>query len=169
MFGNIAKPIYTTKTVNDLEACQNITISDDDDGARRFDEKIDASPLNTQTEILTDSTTNYSNRITESKKISSCQEDSTVNGTIFILIILVVLALFFGWIVSLVKLPPLLGMLLTGIVIKNIPGVEFDEYWVKTSGILRGTALVVILMRAGLGLDPQALKRLSGNNKISFG
>ena len=28
--------------------------------------------------------------------------------------------------------------------------------------ILRGIALVVILMRAGLGLDPQALKRLSG-------
>merc|ERR1712156_620748 len=53
-------------------------------------------------------------------------------------------------------------MLLTGIVIKNIPGVEFDEYWVKTSGILRGIALVVILMRAGLGLDPQALKKLSG-------
>ena len=33
------------------------------------------------------------------------------NGTIFILIILVVVALFFGWIFSLVRLPPLLGML----------------------------------------------------------
>ena len=91
------------------------------------------------------------------------------NGTVFILIILVVLALFFGWIFSLVRLPPLLGMLLTGIVIKNIPGLEFDEYWTKTSSILRGVALVVILMRAGLGLDPEALKRLSGKAIILFG
>ena len=58
-------------------------------------------------------------------------------------------------------------MLLTGIMIKNIPELyiedwKFDQYWVKSSGILRGTALVVILMRAGLGLDPKALKRLSG-------
>lgn len=84
------------------------------------------------------------------------------NGTIFVLIILVVFALFFGWVFSLVNLPPLLGMLLTGIVIKNLPGMTFDSYWTPTSGILRGIALVVILMRAGLGLDPQALKRLSG-------
>ena len=83
------------------------------------------------------------------------------NGTIFILLILVILALIFGKIFSLIKLPPLLGMLLTGILIKNIPGMTFDEYWTKTSSILRGVALVVILMRAGLGLDPQALKRLS--------
>ena len=34
-------------------------------------------------------------------------------------------------------------------------------YFVNYS-ILRGIALVVILMRAGLGLDPQALKKLSG-------
>lgn len=85
------------------------------------------------------------------------------SGTIFVLIILVVLALIFGWLFSLIRLPPLLGMLLTGIVIKNIPGMAFDQYWTPASSILRGIALVVILMRAGLGLDPQALKRLSGN------
>ena len=84
------------------------------------------------------------------------------SGTIFILIILIVFALISGWIFSLVRLPPLLGMLLTGIVIKNIPGVTSDQYWTQTSSALRGIALVVILMRAGLGLDPQALKRLSG-------
>ena len=86
------------------------------------------------------------------------------NGTIFILILLVVFALICGWLFSLVRLPPLLGMLLTGIVIKNLPGMKFDDFWVQSSSILRGTALVVILMRAGLGLDPQALKRLSGKN-----
>ena len=64
-------------------------------------------------------------------------------------------------------------MLLTGIMIKNIPELyiedwKFDQYWVKSSGILRGTALVVILMRAGLGLDPKALKRLSGKSIFIF-
>jgi len=83
-------------------------------------------------------------------------------GTIFILIVLIVFALLSGKLFSLARLPPLLGMLLTGIVIKNIPGMTFDQYWTRTSSILRGIALVVILMRAGLGLDPQALKRLSG-------
>ncbi len=87
------------------------------------------------------------------------------SGTIFILIILVVFAMIAGWLFSLINLPPLLGMLITGIVIKNIPGMVFDEYWTKASGLLRGIALVVILMRAGLGLDPQALRRLSGKEK----
>ena len=124
MFGNIAKPIYT-KT--DLDACPNITSS----GANTIDEnfvKIDANPLNSQgAEISTDSAiTGNSNRtttkskfreidLTEKVSLRPCQKSKTVNGTVFILIILVVLALFFGWIVSLVKLPPLLGMLLTGI------------------------------------------------------
>ena len=84
------------------------------------------------------------------------------HGTIFWLIILVTVAMLFGWIFSLAQLPPLLGMLLTGIVIKNIPGVMFDDWWNHYSSTLRSIALVVILMRAGLGLDPGALKRLSG-------
>ena len=83
-------------------------------------------------------------------------------GTIFILIILIVLAKISGWLFSLIRLPPLLGMLLSGILIKNLPGVQFDGIWTQTSSILRGIALVVILMRAGLGLDPHALRRLSG-------
>ena len=37
------------------------------------------------------------------------------DGTIFWLIILVIVAMIFGWVFSLARLPPLLGMLLTGI------------------------------------------------------
>ena len=103
------------------------------------------------------------------------------NGTIFWLIVLTVVAMVFGWVFSLARLPPLLGMLITGklstqkqgfmkyhsqhfndeiqlnksfisgIVIKNIPGVEFDSSWNDYSSTLRSIALVVILMRAGLG------------------
>ena len=60
------------------------------------------------------------------------------------------------------KLPALLGMLLTGIILKNLPGLEFEDTWPDYASTLRGTALVIILMRAGLGLDPQALKENSG-------
>ena len=34
---------------------------------------------------------------------------------------------------------------------KNIPGVKFDDNWDNYSATLRSVALVVILMRAGLG------------------
>jgi len=61
-----------------------------------------------------------------------------------------------------IRLPALLGMLLTGIALKNLPGVSFDQHWPDYSKVLRGVALVVILLRAGLGLDPVALRRLSG-------
>ena len=53
-------------------------------------------------------------------------------------------------------------MLLTGIILKNLPGLEFEDTWPDYASTLRGTALVIILMRAGLGLDPQALKENSG-------
>lgn len=84
------------------------------------------------------------------------------NGTLFLLIVLVVAALLLGQVFALVRLPPLLGMLIVGIVLKNIPGIEFEDRWSEYSSTLRGTALVIILMRAGLGLDLQALRRLSG-------
>ncbi len=88
------------------------------------------------------------------------------NGTIFLLIVLVVLAMLAGELVALASLPPLLGMLLAGIVLKNLPGVEVQEDWTAWSSALRSLALTIILMRAGLGLDPQALKRLSGSESV---
>ena len=87
------------------------------------------------------------------------------SGSVFLLISLVVLAILAGKCFQMIRLPPLLGMLLAGIVIKNIPGLVFQTDWKLWSSTLRGTALVIILMRAGLGLDPDALKRLSGMRK----
>ena len=75
---------------------------------------------------------------------------------------LVSAALAVGELARLVRLPPLLGMLLAGIALKNIPTLEFPPNWNDYSSTLRGVALVIILTRAGLGLDPEALKRLSG-------
>lgn len=83
-------------------------------------------------------------------------------GTVFALLVLVVVAWIGGWLVQQIHLPPLLGMLLVGILLKNVPYISvargLDPAW---SAALRSTALAVILLRAGLGLDPTALKQLS--------
>ncbi|KAG8519399.1 Sodium/hydrogen exchanger 9B1, partial [Galemys pyrenaicus] len=64
---------------------------------------------------------------------------------------------------SLPQLPPLLGMLLAGFTIRNAPFfskfVLINSEW---SSALRNTALTIILIRAGLGLDPKALKEMKG-------
>ncbi|GAB1288142.1 Sodium/hydrogen exchanger 9B1 [Apodemus speciosus] len=68
-------------------------------------------------------------------------------------------------------LPPLLGMLLAGFTIRNVPIIyEFVRIPTTWSSALRNTALTIILIRAGLGLDPQALKHLKGVClRLSFG
>nr|XP_023420100.1 sodium/hydrogen exchanger 9B1 isoform X4 [Cavia porcellus] len=68
-------------------------------------------------------------------------------------------------------LPPLLGMLLAGFIIRNIPSiakhVKVPTWWSST---LRSTALTVILIRAGLGLDPKALQQMKTVCfRLSFG
>lgn len=87
---------------------------------------------------------------------------SVKGGTVFALLVLVVVAWIGGWLVQQVHLPPLLGMLLVGIILKNVPYIAvargLDPNW---SAALRSTALAVILLRAGLGLDPTALRQLS--------
>ena len=90
------------------------------------------------------------------------------NGTAFLLVWMVVAAIMAGKCFQLIRLPALLGMLLVGIFLKNIPGLVFQEDWAAWSSTLRGTALVIILMRAGLGLDPEALRRLSGKIFLSI-
>ncbi|XP_068445222.1 sodium/hydrogen exchanger 9B2 isoform X2 [Clinocottus analis] len=89
-------------------------------------------------------------------------------GNIFGITILFICALIGGKVVALIRLPklppfpPLLGMLLMGFMLRNIPVVSdsvkgIDFRW---SASLRNIALAVILARAGLGLDPMALRKL---------
>ncbi|MCL4129849.1 UNVERIFIED_CONTAM: hypothetical protein GTU68_033929, partial [Idotea baltica] len=76
---------------------------------------------------------------------------------------LIILAQLGGNLVSLVNLPPLLGMIIVGVILRSVPyvniiGSNIDHSWSST---IRKIALVIILTRAGLGLDPNALKKLS--------
>ncbi|XP_012785008.2 sodium/hydrogen exchanger 9B1 isoform X1 [Ochotona princeps] len=90
-------------------------------------------------------------------------------GSLFGLLVIFYSAVIGGKLLQLIRirsvppLPPLLGMLLAGFLIRNVPfiskHVRIHTTWSST---LRNTALTIILIRAGLGLDPQALKNLKG-------
>ncbi|NWW74896.1 SL9B2 protein, partial [Climacteris rufus] len=55
------------------------------------------------------------------------------------------------------------GMLLAGFLIRNTPFIsDFVQIKLRWSAALRNIALSIILTRAGLGLDPKALKKLKG-------
>ncbi|XP_033644443.1 sodium/hydrogen exchanger 9B2-like [Asterias rubens] len=83
-------------------------------------------------------------------------------GNFFALYVLVICCMVGGILIKLVRLPALLGMLIVGFMLRNIPYINvathIDKNW---SSALRSVALVVILLRAGLGLDAKALKSLS--------
>ncbi|KDR23967.1 Mitochondrial sodium/hydrogen exchanger NHA2 [Zootermopsis nevadensis] len=82
-------------------------------------------------------------------------------GKVFALATLFVLAYLAGWLISLIHLPPLLGMLVMGILLRNIGFFHMTGPYATAVSTLRLVAMVVILIKAGLGLDAAALKRLS--------
>ncbi|KAJ8929707.1 hypothetical protein NQ314_017581 [Rhamnusium bicolor] len=82
------------------------------------------------------------------------------DGKLFQLILLSICAHFGGWLMSLTTLPALVGMLSTGLLFQNIKIVNIDESFTEIINELSHVALVVILIRAGLDLDPPALHRL---------
>ena len=65
-----------------------------------------------------------------------------------------------SWICKKLKLPGLLGMILTGIVLGPYVLNLLDENLLDISSELRKMALIIILMRAGLGLDISGLKKI---------
>lgn len=74
------------------------------------------------------------------------------------LILLVGMAM--GWAFNKFKLPSLIGMLLTGIILGPCVLNLIDESILTISSELRKIALIIILTRAGLGLDFTGLKKI---------
>ena len=74
------------------------------------------------------------------------------------LILLVGMSL--GWLCRKLKLPSLLGMLLTGILLGPYVLDILDPDLLNISAELRKIALIIILTRAGLGLDISGLKKI---------
>lgn len=65
-----------------------------------------------------------------------------------------------GWICKKMRLPSLLGMLVTGIVLGPYMLNLLDDSILGISAELRKIALIIILTRAGLGLDLSGLKKI---------
>ncbi len=74
------------------------------------------------------------------------------------LILLVGMSL--GWLCQKLKLPSLLGMLLTGVLLGPYVLDLLDPSILNISAELRRIALIIILTRAGLGLDISGLKKI---------
>ncbi|XP_043494807.1 sodium/hydrogen exchanger 9B2-like [Polistes fuscatus] len=87
-------------------------------------------------------------------------DDAAPGGPLFGLAALCIAAHFGGWLFSLTTLPALIGMLITGLVLQNADLISIDGRYSIVVSNLRKIALVIILTRAGLDLDPSALKRL---------
>lgn len=74
--------------------------------------------------------------------------------------LILIVGLSMGWICQKCKLPSLLGMLATGIVLGPYVLNLLDSSILGISAELRKIALVIILTRAGLGLDLSGLKKI---------
>ena len=75
-------------------------------------------------------------------------------GHFFGLIVLGIVASLAGFLVGLIRLPPLLGMLIAGVVLNNTPYITvtrlINPSW---SSMIRSIALTVILTRGGIAMD----------------
>ncbi|MBU5480685.1 cation:proton antiporter [Blautia sp. MSJ-19] len=74
--------------------------------------------------------------------------------------LILILGMFMGWICQKIKLPSLLGMLITGIILGPYGLNLLDGSILGISAELRKIALIIILTRAGLGLDLSGLKKI---------
>ncbi|KAF5304586.1 hypothetical protein FQA39_LY09637 [Lamprigera yunnana] len=83
-----------------------------------------------------------------------------VNSTFFRLTVMFVFAKVTGGVFALIKLPSMIGMLLVGILLRNVGFIYIEGGYTTLTSVLRKIAVVNILLPAGLGLDAQALKKM---------
>ena len=79
---------------------------------------------------------------------------------LFSISLILLLGMSMGWICQKCKLPGLLGMLVTGIVLGPYVLNLLDGSILGVSTELRKIALIIILTRAGLGLDLSGIKKI---------
>lgn len=58
-------------------------------------------------------------------------------GTLFQLILLSIVSFLGGWLVSLTTLPPLVGMLFTGLILQNVGVVDLDSHFSHITSEIR--------------------------------
>lgn len=75
--------------------------------------------------------------------------------------IIFIFGYLFGEIFKKIKLPKIIGMIICGIIFGSCVLNVFDNKMLTISGDLRKIALVIILLKAGLSLDINNLKKVS--------
>lgn len=94
-----------------------------------------------------------------------CGDSGKPGGSTFAVLVIFIVASIFGTVVGNLKmnLPPLLGMLIAGLLLRNLPYIGEHVGGVvdpTLSSHIRDIALALILSRAGLGLDLNVLLRM---------
>lgn len=74
--------------------------------------------------------------------------------------LILLVGMFMGWLCKKIRLPGLLGMLFTGIILGPYVLNVIDDSILNISADLRKIALIIILIRAGLSLDIKDLKKV---------
>lgn len=74
--------------------------------------------------------------------------------------LIIIFGLIFGFFCKKLKIPALIGMLFTGIILGPFVLNLIDSKTLNISSELRQIALIVILIKAGLSLDISDLKRI---------
>ncbi|XP_015927329.1 sodium/hydrogen exchanger 9B2 [Parasteatoda tepidariorum] len=89
-------------------------------------------------------------------------KDALIGGPVFGLYILLIICYLGGQLVRLLKIPTLVGMMVLGFILRNVPHInvaeDIPESWAAN---IRNIALIFILLRAGLEVDSNIIK----NNK----
>ena len=73
---------------------------------------------------------------------------------------MLMLGMFLGWVCRKLRLPGLMGMIFTGVLLGPYALNLIDVSILNISSELRRIALIIILMRAGLSLDLNDLKKV---------
>jgi NhaP-type Na+/H+ or K+/H+ antiporter len=82
------------------------------------------------------------------------------SGAFFSVLLIWATAVLAGQLCAKFKIPELLGMLMAGLILANLPGNLVDGLPDKWSSNIRAAGLSVILMRSGLELDMEAFKKI---------
>jgi len=90
-----------------------------------------------------------------------CVHPGLPGGTVFDLLEVLMCGLLGGILAGKVGLPPLLGQLLMGFMLKNVIPDQLNGLSSGLNSMLRSVALAIIMLRAGLGLDFAMLRKSS--------
>ena len=94
----------------------------------------------------------------------------TKEGQVFALMVLLIASALGGFVARVLRLPSLFGMLVVGIMLRNIDAIAVvEDIDGDVASIIRAIALVLILTRGGLSLDASAVRNLKyGIAKLAF-